>query len=81
MTEKSDHDMIVHLDVRMDNVVDSVKRVEDFVKSKPCPSQLCQEHDRALERLMTTIKVIAAVSVVVAPIVTSFILFVAGYYR
>jgi len=78
MAETSDHDRIVRLDERMANVVESVTRIEGYMKARPCPSALCQEHDRCIERLETIIKVVAAIAVFEAPILLAISAFVWG---
>ena len=73
MAETSDHDLLLRLDER-------TARIEEYMKERPCPSTLCQEHDRDIERLITTIKIIGILATLVAPIIVTVILYIAEHH-
>jgi len=37
--------------VKMDNVQEDISEIKDCLKSRPCPSTMCAEHDKDIAKL------------------------------
>jgi hypothetical protein len=64
---ESQETIIGRLDERMKGIEGSLKRIEDYMASRPCPSTLCQKHENDIIRIDTELKLVATVfSMIVA---------------
>lgn len=76
--DQSDHDLLTTMVERMDGFKSDLAEIKLYMANRPCPSNLCQQHDRDIERLNTTIKVVAGIAIFAVPLLLSLIFFLTG---
>jgi hypothetical protein len=73
--EMSDHDLLQRLDERTEEIKRDIVEIKLYMATRPCPSTLCQKHENDITRIDTTIKVVAAISIFVVPLVLSVLFY------
>jgi hypothetical protein len=67
--------IVARLDERTEGIGRDIKDIKNYMATRPCPSNLCQKHDRAITRIDTTIKVVATIAIFVIPLALTVLMF------
>lgn len=54
MAVDSDHDRLIRVDERTKDMVSDIAEIKEWMKQRPCPSDLCSKHNGRLVKLETT---------------------------
>lgn len=72
--EMTDRELIIRLYAKVDNLADDICEIKQSLKDRPCPSQMCNNHEGRLTTVESYMKVLGGTVVILAAAVISSVI-------
>lgn len=72
--EAADHDLLIRVVTLVENQGEDIAEIKEQLKSRPCPSTMCNNHEGRLTTVESYMKVLGGTVVILATAVISFVI-------
>lgn len=72
--DMTDRELMIKLYARVDNLCEDMAELKEQLKTRPCPSDMCNNHEGRLTTVESYLKVLGGTVVILSTAVISFVI-------